>query len=198
MLRLIFPMLFVCFFVYFSVNRVIRNRYNLVACTFDIPQHQVTQGNVLLCRIDRSRWKQHLQRGSLWVVQRSRNRHMTQIRDHVYIGFDQEGEALFWLLGLPGDKIDVSPEGLSVNAEPVDLGPVLRERLLMPEDPLSLEVPENTVFAITNIQVQAPEQYFGLVWQNVFMVQQRRLYARAIAVYLPITNRRRLHSGSRS
>ena len=194
--RLMIPVLILCMLAYGCVDRALRQRFFVSACHYDVPPLEIRSGEVLLFR--RQRLEQDsIQRDEIWLQPRNVGGARIHIGQELVMDLQRAGDIPYWVVGLPGDLVEVAQDGARINGKLIDLGEILGDPTFLPSDPIFMTVPEGYVFALTHYIVGGRGAvYQGVLWQNLFMVQRNNLRARALAIYLPITKRRMLRVSS--
>jgi hypothetical protein len=155
----------------------------------------VQEGDVLTVRLDTD----GLRRGDIVGIYRQGRSRTVQVTGMLYLDLRMESIVLATLVALPGDRVDVSGEGVRVNGRLVDAKMMPGNSVQLPARPLSLTVGESDVLAAFPFRQPGYDgnvDIAAVVWQNVYLMPMSDLLGRAVGIYLPLARRKRLRGGS--
>ncbi|MHC4201105.1 MAG: S26 family signal peptidase [Planctomycetota bacterium] len=185
-LRIMLFLLIPCAGAYFIMDRVANRFVSFVASPFALRSLNIDEGDVLRISRGPHEWR----RGDLCTVSRPGGGH--------YVGgagvvFRTHGDMLVAVLGLPGDRVEVSSEGVRVNGRSLALDMLPEGSVPLPKEPISLTIPEGHLLAVTPVQlpdVQNPQSLVATVWRNLYSLPESSVVGRATGIYLPFSRRR--------
>jgi hypothetical protein len=97
-----------------------------------------------------------------------------------------------WVVALGGDRVELSTEGLRVNAQRIARDRLPAATLPLPPQSVAIEVPAGYIMVIYPMRAAAlPEgARFSDFWREMSLLRQGELADRAVGIYLPLTRRR--------
>jgi len=183
-------LLIVVGFGYFLVDRMVRSRINFVTAAFGLAAADVVPEDCLLV----SRRAAACRRGDL-VIASSSDRARYAAGHERYIDLSIQGEAVFVVVAVAGDDLQVSPEGIRVNGSLMHPDDLPDGWVPLPRKPLTMTVPDGRVVALCPVQsvpvMAAPEhlEVALFIWEHLYLMRTSNIRGRAVGVYLPITRR---------
>ena len=173
---------------YLGVDAVARSHVRFVPTPYAIASLDMREGDVLTFRPNRGT----LRRGDVCLVVDTLYRGVHNVGGG-YVDFRIVDGMVIRLIALPGDTVEVSADGVKVNGEFLDAGDMPGRGIPLPEEPVSVTVPEKSVLAVWSVRLAYEGNLRRLasgIWRRMYVVPVSHVAWRATGVYLPLTRRR--------
>jgi len=178
---IILLILFVVFSLYFFIQAGIRKRIDFMTSVMDIEALDLKKGDTILLKKGRFPVA-GLSRGDIVSIK------SISLRENEIIGARVYGPAAGQVLGLPGDDIHISSEGVQVNAALIEPNRLPKGALSLPEGSITFTVPDNHIYCICPFDY-SDERIVSLIWKDIFVINILDVGGKAIGIYLPWSRR---------
>ncbi len=181
-IRTVLAILVVTFTIYALIFITIYSYIDFMTCAFDVAALDLRKGDTLLIREGRFK-AEDLQRGDIISV------NFSSLRDSGGYGIRISDVGAAEVLGLPGDKIQISSEGFTVNSDLIEPDMLAKGSLPMPDVAISIIVPESHVYAVCPFGGKIEGRVAVRVWRDLLVIKAEEIQGKAIGIYLPMYRR---------
>jgi hypothetical protein len=184
---------------YGALDWMITRRIEFVESMFELPARGLHKGDTLLVKLIPGLFPSLLERGDMVVVHRAKRLVVRLDRDLVG-AVAAGGYSVGPVVALPGETLELSPDGVKVNGELLDPAILPGGSTPLPKEPIEFQVSEDQAVAVFSLsgsmtrgdtdRFRYSDKVLGAIWTQMFFVGGKDISGKVWGIYLPLSRRR--------